>query len=190
MDEWKPAGPTLRDEVVGLADLRWKRRRLKKFVQTKLGLSSYDISNPAFDERWGLILFTGPLRSEPETCFEQHASRWLLPDKINYLKQKFPRSNYQSTSEWAQAITTEIWSVLLPAIPEFKPAAPGAEIDEVLEQGARQWLADCRVACTVTHVSELLEYEFKQSERLDARITRQTRYCAELKAWEEMRSKT
>ena len=34
MAEWKPAGPTLREGVVDLADLRWKQRRLKKFVQT------------------------------------------------------------------------------------------------------------------------------------------------------------
>jgi len=36
MDEWKPAGPTLRDEVIELANLMWKRRRLRKFIQTKL----------------------------------------------------------------------------------------------------------------------------------------------------------
>jgi hypothetical protein len=40
------------------------------------------------------------------------------------------------------------------------------------------------------HASEILEYEFKETERLEARIAKQTRYCAELKAMEEMRTKT
>jgi hypothetical protein len=40
---------------------------------------------------------------------------------------------------------------------------------------------------------ELLEYELKETERLNAMIVKQTRHCAELKAWEEAekaRSKT
>ena len=39
----------------------------------------------------------------------------------------------------------------------------------------------------------LLEYELKETERLNAMIIKQTRHCAELKAWEEAeeaRSKT
>jgi hypothetical protein len=31
----------------------------------------------------------------------------------------------------------------------------------------------------------LLEYELKETERLNAMIVKQTRHCAELKAWEE-----
>jgi hypothetical protein len=48
-----------------------------------------------------------------------------------------------------------------------------------------RWLAGATI-----QASELLEYESKETERLEARITRQTRFCAELKAMEEMRSKT
>jgi len=40
------------------------------------------------------------------------------------------------------------------------------------------------------YASEILEYDFKETERLEARIAKQTRYCAELKAMEEMRSRT
>ena len=57
MAEWKPSGPTLREGVVELADLRWKQRRLKKFVQTQLSLTAFDQRNPAFDEVWGLTMF-------------------------------------------------------------------------------------------------------------------------------------
>ena len=100
MDEWKPAGPTLREAVVGLADLLTKQRRLRKFMQTKFLAGTFDPRSPAFNEAWGLVSFTywlrtQPdtcfeqnaniywLRTEPETCFEQNAKKYLLPDKIN-----------------------------------------------------------------------------------------------------------
>jgi len=43
---------------------------------------------------------------------------------------------------------------------------------------------------SIVYARELLEYELKETERLEARIARQTRFCAELKAMEEMRSRT
>ena len=49
------------------------------------------------------------------------------------------------------------------------------------------------MAGSITHARELLEYELKETERLNAMIVKQTRHCAELKAWEEaekVRSKT
>jgi hypothetical protein len=46
------------------------------------------------------------------------------------------------------------------------------------------------VAGSISYARELLEYEFKETERLEARIAQQTRHCAELKAMEEIRSKT
>jgi hypothetical protein len=118
-------------------------------------------------------------------CFalSQHAKKYLRPDKIDDLKQKFPRTNYQSTAEWAKAIETEILSVLLPA-----KGYPAGE----LEQAVREWRADQQVAGSITYARELLEYELKETERLNAMIVKQTRHCAELKAWEEaeeMRSK-
>ena len=189
IDEWKPSGPTLRDAVFELADLRWKQRRLKKFIQTKLGLTTFDPRNPAFDEAWGFIMFTGCLRSEPETCFEQRASRYLLPDKINYLKQKFPRSNYQSTSEWAKAVINEIVLALIPGIQGDK-TLEASELDDYGKEAARQWRADCQVTVTMVHASELLDYELKQGELLEARIARKIKFLFELKTMEQMLGQT
>jgi hypothetical protein len=62
-----------------------------------------------------------------------------------------------------------------------------------LEQVAREWRTDQQVAGSIAHARELLEYELKETERLNAMIVKQTRHCAELKAWEEAekaRSKT
>jgi hypothetical protein len=189
MDEWKPAGPTLRDEVIELANLRWKRRRLRKFIQTKLIAAMFDPRCPSFNEAWGLISFTHYLRSEPETCFAQKASSYLRADKINHLTQKFPRSNYQSTSEWVEAVRKEIFSVLIPDMSEFDSPEPGKEAEEMME-ALRQWKDDCQVAATIMQASELLEYELKQGELLEARIARKIKFLVELKTMEQMLGKS
>ena len=194
MAEWKPAGPTLRDEVIELANLRWKRHRLRKFIQTQLIAGMFHPGSPTFNEGWGLVSFTHFLRTVPETCFEQHASRFLRPDRINYLRQKFPRSEFQSTSEWVEAVTKEIFSVLLPAMPGYPFPGAGEQADETMDSEMwdvlRQWKDDREVAATILQANELLEYELKQSELLDARIARKIKFLCELKAMEEMRNKT
>jgi hypothetical protein len=190
--EWKPAGPTLRDALSDLAETKFRKRRLKNYVQTELNLHTFNPHHPAFDEVWGFAMFIHYLGAEPEACFDKHAKTYLRPDKIDDLKQKFPRTNYQSTAEWAKAVTTEILSVLLPAKPQFEAPEPGYRADE-LEQVAREWSTDQQVAGSIAHARELLEYELKETERLNAMIVKQTRHCAELKAWEEAekaRSKT
>jgi hypothetical protein len=183
----------------------WKMRRLRKNTQTKVVLTRYDLRNPAFDEKWGLLRFIACLRSEPEieepeTCFEQKASSYLRPDKIDYLKRKFPRSEYKSTSEWVNAITTEIFAVLIPAIPsvenlkikesDLKEAARElkrevAALDDYKE-ALRQWNHDCLLVAMTTYASDVLEYELKQGELLEARIQRKIKFLVELKTMEQM----
>ena len=170
----------------------WRLRRLKKSVQTELYLNTFDPHHPAFNEAWGFAMLLSRLRAEPETCFKQYAKKYLRPDKIDDLQQKFPRTDYQSTAEWAKAITTEILSGLLPAKPQFEAPELGYRADE-LEQALREWRTDQQVKGSIAYARELLEYELKETERLNAMIVKQTRHCAELKAWEEAekaRSKT
>ena len=79
IDEWKPNGPTLRFALHGLADLMWRMRRLKKFVQTQLSLTTFDPRSPSFDEVCGLGSFIHHLSSDPdlsanpENRFKEHA---------------------------------------------------------------------------------------------------------------------
>ena len=165
-------------------------RRLKKSVQTELYENTFDPHHPAFDEVWGSAMFLSRLRAEPETCFKQYAKKYLRRDKIDDLKQKFPRTNYQSTVEWVKAVTTEILSV--PLAPQFEAPELGYGADE-LEQALRDWRTDQQLVGSIAYARELLEYELKETERLNAMIVKQTRHCAELKAWEEVekaRSKT
>ena len=187
MDEWKPAGPTLREGVIDLADWIWKRRRLRKFIQTQLIGGMFHPSTPAFNETWGFMAFTHWLHTEPETCFEKHANKHLRADKINYLKQKFPRSNYQSTSQWVEAITKEIFSVLIPAVSGELVPEPG---QEQMMEALRRWKDDRQVAATILQAVELLDYEFKQSELLEQRIERKTKSLFQLKTMEQMLGQT
>jgi hypothetical protein len=191
LDEYKPSGPSLRHAVHCLADSMWRLRRLKKSVQTELYENTFDPHHPAFDEVWGFAMFIEYLRTEPETCFDKYAKKCLRRDKINYLEEKFPQTNYQSTSEWAKAVTAEILSVPLTATRQFEAPELGYRADE-LEQARREWRTDQQVKGSIVYSRELLEYELKETERLNAMIVKQTRHCSELKAWEEaeeMRSK-
>ena len=124
---------------------------------------------------WGSLVFLHYLQTEPETCFDNHAKKYLRRDKINDLEQKFPQTNYQSTAEWAEAITTEILSGLQPAKPQFEtPPELGYRADEV-EQALREWRTNQQVKGSIVYSRELLEYELKETERLNAMIVKQTR---------------
>jgi hypothetical protein len=97
--------------------------------------------------------------------------------------------NYQSTSDWVEAVSKEIFSVLIPDISaEFDSPVSGKTAEEVME-ALPQWKDDCQVAVTIMEAVGLLEYELKQSELLDAWIARKIKLCFELKAMEEMRDK-
>jgi hypothetical protein len=192
LDEYKPSGPSLRHAVHCLADSMWRLRRLKKSVQTELYENTFDPHNPAFDEVWGSVMFIHYLRTEPETCFDKHAKKCLRRDKIKYLEEKFPPTDYESTAEWVNALIGEILSTSVAAKPQFEAPELGYRADE-LEQAAREWRTDQQVKGSIVYSRELLEYELKETERLNAMIVKQTRHCAELKAWEEAektRSKT
>jgi hypothetical protein len=60
------------------------------------------------------------------------------------------------------------------------------QVDEL----AREWKADQQVAGSIICERELLEYEFKETERLDARITKQIKFLIELKTMQQMLGQT
>jgi hypothetical protein len=59
------------------------------------------------------------------------------------------------------------------------------EIDG-LKEAAREWKADCQVAGSIVHARELLEYEFKETDRLGARIAKQIKFLVELQTVQQM----
>jgi hypothetical protein len=188
VDEWEPSGPTEIDAVFSLADLMWRKLRAQRFLRTKLIERTFDPRSPTFDERRGFGLFILCLRSEPETAFERIASRLLTAATIRHLKQKFPRCNYQSTSEWAEAVITEIKSILLPAAPpSLEATVPGeGDLPEPLRQIPIRW----KVNASIQNAKEDLEADLNLRQRLDAMIHRQLKHLIQLKAWKEMLHQT
>ena len=101
IEEWTPSGPSEQSRVFGIADAEWRKLRSRRFAQAKAIGNSLRPDHPAFDEARGLITFCYRLCREPETAFAEHASKYLRADKIQYLNQKFPRSNFESIEDWA-----------------------------------------------------------------------------------------
>ena len=188
IDEWEPSGPTEIDAVLSLADLMWRKRRAQEFLRTKLMLKTFDPHSPTFDERRGFNLFIHWMHLEPETSFERHASIFLRPDSIRHLKRKFPRSNYPSTSEWAQAVIMEIKSVLLPAAPPSLEATEPGEGD--LPEPLRKMPGELQAIASITHAGEDFEADLKLRERLDAMIARQVKRLIQTKAMKQMLRQT
>jgi hypothetical protein len=181
-DEWQPSGPSEEDAVFSLADLMWRKHRAQRFVQAKVKAATFYASSPTFDETRGLALFVHFMDLAPEVALENCGNLLLSPDRLSHLKQKFPRSNYQSTTDWAEAIQMEIHSVLYPA------AAPEPEkkLDEAVVKLMSEWL----MAHTVHHATEFLDDELKLRERLEAMIDRKIKHLIQLKAMKQMLRQT
>jgi hypothetical protein len=184
-DEWKPSSVTQEEAVFTLADLMWRKLRAQKFVRTKLEIDTWDPSKVAFDENSGLSDFAARMIAEPETAFEKYASKRLRPDKIKHLKQKFPRSKYQSTSEWAEAVINEIETVLLPATPSLEPPQPGEKVD-LLNEVFRKIAAKFQMFSVMIESMPLFERDLDLRGRLDGMIHRQVKYLFQLKAMQQM----
>jgi hypothetical protein len=129
-------------------------------------------------------MFIRCLSEEPESCFDRHAKKYLRPDKIIYLRQKFPHTNYQSTAEWVVAVRSEILSFGVSAERPIGVPELGYTTKDI-EQALHEWRTDQQVAGSITYARELFDYEAKETERLNALITKQTKFCAELKLWEQ-----
>ena len=188
IDEWQPSGPTEIDAVLSLADLMWRKRRAQRFLQANLILNTFHPNSPTFDERRGFNLFIHWMRSEPETAFERHASIFLRPHAISHLQQKFRRSNYPSTPEWAQAVIMEIKSVLLPAAPPSLEATEPGEGD--LPEPLRKMPGELQAIASITHAGEDFEADLNLRQRLDAMIARQVKHLIQLKAMKQMLRET
>ena len=185
IDEWQPSGPTEEDAVFSLADLMWRKRRAQRFVQAKLDRDAFNPDSPMFDETRSLALFAYYMDTAPEVAFEKFANLLLSADQFSHLKQKFPRSNYQSTTDWADAIQMEIHSLLHPAAAPKLGTAPDKVRQAVVKMASEWYLVH-----TLDHATEFLEDELKLRERLEAMIDRKIKHLIQLKAMKQMLRQT
>ena len=188
IEEWTPCGPSEASRVFGIADAEWRKLRSRRFVEGKAIGNSLRPDHPAFDETRGLIGFGYLICREPETAFEEYASKYLCADKIRYLEQKFPRQNFESIEEWAVAVAEEVKSVLLPVTPGFARLDPD-RLGPATE-ALRTEVIKMRSFVTTIHMGEFLEHDLAQQERLDARIARLTRELIEIKTAKQVLRRT
>jgi hypothetical protein len=181
INEWRPSGPTEEEAVYSIAHDMWRKRRAQRFLQAQLFVNTFDQSHPSFAEVGGLLNFYRIMLSEPETAFEKEASRFLRPDTIYHLKQKFPRSKYKSASEWGEAVATEIKTVLLPSNYCWL-----SQPEDEIEAAVRGEAIKMKETASVSASSELFEQELALHERLDAKIARKIKFLIETKAMKQM----
>jgi hypothetical protein len=123
IEEWAPVGPTEEDAVFSIAKGMWRKRRLARFFDCERCRCSIDPNHEAYDEIHVLQVFSDLMASSPEK-FEL-GLRLFTADQAERLRRNFRREDFQSTSEWVQAIQKEVASVLLPAAArEWSPAVP------------------------------------------------------------------
>ena len=189
IDEWKPSGVTQEEAVFSLADLMWRKRREQKFLQAKFFADSWNADHVAFDENQGLGFFATTMRFKPEIAFEKYATWFLRPKKIQHLKQKFPRWNYQSTSEWAEAVINEIETVLVPATPSLEPPGPWEKVD-IVQEHRREMNSKFRMVEVMLDSIPLFERDLDLRDRLDGMIFRQVKYLIQLKSMQQMLQQT
>ena len=194
--EWVPAGATETEAVFSLASAIWRKRRAQLFLEVRLMKNSLDVNHPSFDESLGLLRLAAAMIKEPETAFQKYATRRLRPDMINYLMQKFPVSEFETYSEWTQAIINEIKAVLLP-----QATAKRAELTDELREPPDE-LRETDAARLVYKAQELarkialfggpavsddlFERELALVERLDAMIDRAVKRLVQIKAIKQM----
>ena len=109
--EWAPDGASEDEAVLSITNGAWRKRRLRMFLQIKITKNRLDPNHASFDETSGLRGFAALLQCQPDTAFDEYALRCLRPDTVSFLRSKFPRSKYTSTSHWAQAMIDEINSM-------------------------------------------------------------------------------
>jgi hypothetical protein len=142
-----------------------------------LAINALNPKHPSFDESIGLIHLLHFMGTEPEDfTFEDQADRFLRPDKIQYLRQKVPRSNFESTAEWVQAVINEISLVLL-------PASMNRDVPEMADLVG--------LSLSAANLSnDLFKQELALDERLDAMIDRAVKRLIQTKAMKQMLGQT
>jgi hypothetical protein len=185
-EEWSPAGTTEEEAVFTIATAMWRKRRAHDFLKFQLSRNLFDISHPAFDATIGMLVLVGALQKQPEPAFDMYASRFLRPSKINYLNQKFSRSNFKSTSKWAQAVIDEIR--LVEPTPNYREYEVPEELRELLGEGPEVWKKMAAIQPSLRS-SDLFMQELALNERLDAMIDRAIKRLIQIKAMKQMPAK-
>ena len=166
VDEWKPVGPTEHDAVLSIAKATWRKRRMQYFLHSERMRATTDPNHTAYDAVSTLRALSDFVESEPDGF--DRALGVLPPGIAGDLRQKFPRRNFQSVSEWVHAIQTEISSVLLPDAERFM------NLESMIGRDAGFFTL------------EVIKDELAVEDRIDAMIERAIKRLVQTKAMKQM----
>jgi hypothetical protein len=172
--EWNPVGPTEEDAVFTIAKSMWRKRRMQLFLENDMQRCSTYPDHVAYREAHMLRSFCEILESsanKPEN-FEL-GFRLLSAENRDRLRRKFPRHDFQSTSEWIRAIQNEVTSVLLPEAECFDRS-----VEVLIGRDAGFF------------TQEVVKHELAVDERLDAMIDRAVKRLMQAKAYKQMLGST
>jgi hypothetical protein len=173
VEEWAPVGRTEEDAVLSLAKGMWRKRRVQRYLEAEVVKAELDPRHPAYNDLAGLLTFIAFMQAKPDVAIEEH-SHFLPSHQINYLLEKFPQNDFESTSEWAQAVLGEISTNLLPdAAKSYRDER--AMPDELLA-----------LKSTATLSQDLFKQELALEERIDAMIDRAIKRLIQTKALKQM----
>jgi hypothetical protein len=162
--EWKPIGPSEQDAVLTIAKGIWRKRRMQAFLENELEQHSCDPNHLAYNEVEMLRMLYSSIETQPDK-FETWL-RGLPTQKADDLRRKFPRKDFQSDSDWVQAVQHEIKSNLLPA------ARP---VEHLVGPSA-----------SVLFTDKAIEHDIGVEERIDAMIDRAIKRLVQTKAMKQM----
>src|SRR2546429_1883493 len=168
--EWNPVGPTERDAVLSIAKGMWRKRRMQLFLENDMQRCGTYPDHVAYREAHALRSFCEILESSADKPENAELPFALLSvENRGRLRRKFPRLDFQSTSEWIRAIQNEVTSVLLPEAERF----------------------DRSVAVLISRdagffTQEVVKHELAVDERIDAMIDRAVKRLVQAKTYKQM----
>ena len=170
IEEWAPVGATEEDAVLSLAKAIWRKRRAQKFIEIRVNKKALNPRDPSYDENYALPVYIEILRRAPDAARE-HSKDILSPKTDELLARKFPPTSFKSNQEWAQAVITEIETVLLSRT--IHGDASDAKTYSL-----------CLVAEAFT--DDVFDKELRLDERLDIMIDRAVKRLVQIKAMKQM----
>jgi len=180
IEEWAPDGPTEEDAVLSIAKGVWRKRRLQKFLHTKIDMCRSDCEHPLYDQARGLQQFLDFMEDKDslelmerapdlfEDLLRMTIERTIPSYVTTELEGIFPREQFKSVSDWL-AMLRRVISGLLHRDPEP---------EVLLNQAAK------------VHTPDVVDHGLAVDERIDAMIDRAVKRLVQTKAMKQMLAST
>jgi hypothetical protein len=167
LGEWVPDGETELDAVLTIAKCIWRKDRVQKFFIAKVQMCRADREHLFFPEAGLLGEYSKRIKTASEETVEKTTRRFLSDRHARHLREKCPRKNFASHSDWVKAVDNEINSVLMP---QSKPPP-----DVMLLSESQKLISD-----------DGFNQEIAVEERLDVMIDRAIKRLLQIKTMKQM----